>query len=53
MDVVGSILVLLPLILIAFVIRWVRIIKQNTDKQVQQNEIIIDYLRKNKLHDES
>ncbi|MDV2682864.1 hypothetical protein RYX56_00605 [Alkalihalophilus lindianensis] len=53
---IGSIIVfyLVPIVLVALVIRWVRLIKVNSDEQVQQNKQIITLLedirkRKNTL----
>jgi len=36
---------LLPLLIVAFFIRWVCLIKINSDKQVEQNKEIIGLLR--------
>lgn len=39
---------LLFVLLAAFTIRWIRIIKLNTDKQVKQNEELLTLLREKK-----
>ncbi len=39
----------LPIIILAFLIRWVRLIKVNSDIQVKQNEEIISLLKKRDL----
>ncbi|WP_134704996.1 hypothetical protein [Ammoniphilus sp. YIM 78166] len=36
---------LLPLVIVAFFIRWAWVIKINSDKQVEQNKEIIDLLK--------
>lgn len=36
---------LLPLLIVAFFIRWVRLLKINSDKQVEQSKEIIELLR--------
>ncbi|GEL77174.1 hypothetical protein [Tenuibacillus multivorans] len=46
-DVIAVIAYLLPVILVAFIIRWIRLIRLNTEKQIQQNEEIIELLKKN------
>ncbi|EJQ16412.1 hypothetical protein CN941_06720 [Bacillus cereus] len=43
-DLVGAILALLPIVIVVFVLRWVRFIYQNSEKQVEQNEKIIELL---------
>ncbi|MED0979959.1 hypothetical protein P4T48_10520 [Bacillus paramycoides] len=43
-DVVGAILALLPIFVVVFVFRWIRFIYQNSEKQVEQNEKIIELL---------
>lgn len=43
-DLVGSLLALLPIVIVVFVLRWVRFIYQNSEKQVEQNEKIIELL---------
>ena len=40
-----SILYGLPIIIVAFLIRWIRFIKENSDLQVEQNKEIISLLR--------
>lgn len=39
-----TILIILPVLVLAFLIRWVRIIKINSDIQVEQNKRIISLL---------
>lgn len=35
----------LPIIILAFLIRWIRFIKENSDLQVEQNKEIISLLK--------
>lgn len=44
-DLIGGIFFLIPIILAAFVLRWVRIIRINSEIQIKQNEEIIDLLK--------
>ncbi|HDR4561146.1 hypothetical protein COE58_11270 [Bacillus cereus] len=43
-SIFGIILALLPIVVVAFVLGWVRGIYQNSEKQVEQNEKIIELL---------
>ncbi|PGS41519.1 hypothetical protein COC58_13165 [Bacillus cereus] len=43
-SIFGMILALLPIVVVVFVLRWVRFIYQNSEKQVEQNEKIIELL---------
>ncbi|EJR00240.1 MULTISPECIES: hypothetical protein [Bacillus] len=43
-SIIGFLISLVPLFLIIFVFRWVRFIYQNSEKQVEQNEKIIELL---------
>lgn len=40
----GIILALLPIVAVVFVLGWIRVIYQNSEKQVEQNEKIIELL---------
>ncbi|MED1556343.1 hypothetical protein [Bacillus paramycoides] len=51
-DVVGAILALLPIFVVVFVFRWIRFIYQNSEKQVEQNEKIIELLTEIKEQNE-
>ncbi|MFC0561532.1 hypothetical protein [Halalkalibacter alkalisediminis] len=42
---IGFFLYLIPIILLALVIRWIRLIMLNSEKQVNQNKEIIKHLR--------
>jgi hypothetical protein len=42
---IGAFLYLIPIILVALVIRWIRLIKLNSEEQVKQNKEIITLLR--------
>jgi hypothetical protein len=44
MDFIPFIFSLLPLLLVAFVLRWIRLIKANTDIQVNQNKKVLELL---------
>ncbi len=43
-SVFGMIIALLPILIVVVVLRWVRFIYQNSEKQVEQNEKIIELL---------
>ncbi len=43
-SIIGFQISLVPLFLIIFVFRWIRFIYQNSEKQVEQNEKIIELL---------
>lgn len=43
-SIIGFIFTVLPLFVIVFVFRWIRFIYQNSEKQVEQNEKIIELL---------
>jgi hypothetical protein len=38
------IMALLPILIVIFILRWIRFIYQNSEKQVEQNEKIIELL---------
>lgn len=44
-DLIPAILTLLPLVILAFVFRWIRQIKDNSELQVEQNKQIIALLK--------
>ena len=50
-SVFGMIIALLPILIVVFVLRWVRFIYQNSEKQVEQNEKIIEQLMEIKEKD--
>ncbi|MBY7124588.1 hypothetical protein ILS93_21020 [Bacillus sp. 16GRE42] len=43
-SIFGIILALLPIVVVVFVLEWIRCIYQNSEKQVEQNEKIIELL---------
>ncbi|EJS78448.1 hypothetical protein CN425_01275 [Bacillus cereus] len=43
-SIIGFIFTVLPLFVVVVVLRWVRFIYQNSEKQVEQNEKIIELL---------
>ncbi|MCR6849540.1 MULTISPECIES: hypothetical protein [Bacillus] len=43
-SIFGIILALLPIVVVVFVLGWIRCIYQNSEKQVEQNEKIIELL---------
>lgn len=47
-GIIPALVTLLPLFILAFVLRWVRQIKINSDIQVEQNKQIISILQKMK-----
>lgn len=44
-DFIAAIFVLIPIFIAAFALRWVRIMRLNSEKQIQQNEEIIGLLK--------
>ncbi|EJQ41650.1 hypothetical protein A6279_09030 [Bacillus wiedmannii] len=50
-SIFGMILALLPIVVVVFVLRWIRFIYQNSEKQVEQNEKIINLLMEIKEKD--
>lgn len=48
MEYIGVLFTLLPVIVVAFIIRWVRLIKVNSDIQIEQNKEIIALLKREK-----
>ena len=50
-SIIGLLISMLPLFLIIFALRWVRFIYQNSEKQVEQNEKIIELLTEIKEKD--
>lgn len=51
-SIVGFVFMIIPLVLMAFVLRWIRFIYVNTDKQTKQNEEIIALLKEIKKQNE-
>jgi len=43
-SIIGFIFTVLPFFMVIFVLRWIRFIYQNSEKQVEQNEKIIELL---------
>ncbi|WP_368906853.1 hypothetical protein [Bacillus wiedmannii] len=43
-SIIGFLISMIPLFLIILVLRWVRFIYQNSEKQVEQNEKMIELL---------
>ncbi|ACK59604.1 TPA: hypothetical protein ACGW6Y_004306 [Bacillus cereus] len=52
-SIIGLLISMLPLFLIILALRWVRFIYQNSEKQVEQNEKIIELLREIKEKEKS
>ncbi|HFK1401871.1 MULTISPECIES: hypothetical protein [Bacillus] len=50
-SIIGLLISMLPLFLIILALRWVRFIYQNSEKQVEQNEKIIELLTEIKEKD--
>lgn len=46
---IPSLLAFLPFIILAFVLRWIRLIKINSDIQIEQNKKIISLLEKTEI----
>ncbi|MGE7882949.1 hypothetical protein [Bacillus sp. NPDC094077] len=51
-SIFGIILTLLPIFVVVFILRWIRFIYQNSEKQVEQNEKIIELLMEIKEQNE-
>ncbi|MES5864131.1 hypothetical protein [Bacillus cereus group sp. RP32] len=51
-SIFGIILALLPIVVVIFVLGWIRVIYQNSEKQVEQNEKIIELLTEIKEQNE-
>ncbi|CAM4070611.1 hypothetical protein WBS55_12920 [Bacillus luti] len=43
-SIIGFIFTVIPFFLVIFLFRWIRFIYQNSEKQVEQNEKIIELL---------
>ncbi|MCC2378189.1 hypothetical protein LKM00_12085 [Bacillus wiedmannii] len=43
-SIIGFLISMIPLFLIILVLRWIRFIYQNSEKQVEQNEKMIELL---------
>lgn len=50
-DFIAAVITVLPIIIIAFLFRWVRIIKINSEIQVEQNKQIISLLEQMNKND--
>ncbi|GAB6473003.1 hypothetical protein ACTFOZ_19660 [Bacillus cereus group sp. MYBK71-2] len=50
-SIIGFLISMLPLFLVILAFRWVRFIYQNSEKQVEQNEKIIELLMEIKEKD--
>ena len=44
-DFIAAIFILIPIFIVAIALRWVRILRPNSEKQIQQNEEIISLLK--------
>ncbi|ASI75203.1 hypothetical protein P4J11_14855 [Bacillus cereus] len=51
-SIIGFIFTILPLFVVIIVFRWIRCIYQNSEKQVEQNEKIIELLMEIKEQNE-
>ncbi|MGN4930008.1 hypothetical protein [Bacillus cereus group sp. MYBK14-1] len=51
-SIIGFIFIVLPLFVVIIVFRWIRFIYQNSEKQVEQNEKIIELLMEIKEQNE-
>ncbi|MEN1936776.1 hypothetical protein AAIE21_14540 [Paenibacillus sp. 102] len=49
---IGAVFVLIPILLIAFVFRWIRLIYLNSEEQLKQNEKMIRLLEEIKEKNE-
>ena len=44
-DLVGTLFVFIPIVLVALLLRWIRIIRLNNEIQIEQNKEIISLLK--------
>ena len=44
-DFIAAFFILIPIFIAAIALRWVRILRLNSEKQIQQNEEIISLLK--------
>lgn len=51
-SIIGFIFTVLPLFVVIIVFRWIRFIYQNSEKQIEQNEKIIELLMEIKEQNE-
>ncbi|WP_186759567.1 hypothetical protein [Planococcus sp. CPCC 101016] len=47
-DIIAALALLFPVFIVAMAVRWVRMIRINSEKQIQQNKEIISLLKENK-----
>ncbi len=44
-DIIGTFFMLIPILILAFAFRWIRQIRFNSEKQIEQNNEIIALLK--------
>ena len=47
-DIIAVVALLFPIFIVAIAFRWVRMIRVNSEKQIQQNEEIISLLKESR-----
>ncbi|WP_204249431.1 hypothetical protein [Planococcus versutus] len=47
-DIIGTLFILIPIFIMAFAFRWIRQIRLNSEKQIEQNNEIIALLKESK-----
>ncbi|CAM5222874.1 YvrJ-like protein OS=Ureibacillus acetophenoni OX=614649 GN=SAMN05877842_12134 PE=4 SV=1 [Ureibacillus acetophenoni] len=50
--IIGSLFTIIPILLVALIIRWVRIIRVNSEIQIEQNKEIIALLKEINMKNE-
>ncbi|MFY3791931.1 hypothetical protein ACOQFO_09595 [Ureibacillus sp. MALMAid1270] len=50
--IIGSLFTIIPILLVALLIRWVRIIRVNSEIQIEQNKEIIALLKELNMNNE-
>ena len=50
-DAIAALAILVPIFIAAMALRWVRMIRLNSEKQIQQNEEIITLLKESSKGD--
>ncbi len=47
-DIIGTFFMLIPIFIVAFAFRWIRQIRLNSEKQIEQNNEIIALLKESR-----
>ncbi|MGB6409531.1 MAG: hypothetical protein WBF39_18810 [Planococcus donghaensis] len=47
-DIIGTFFILIPIFIVAFAFKWIRQIRLNSEKQIEQNNEIIALLKESR-----